>query len=176
MEEREENSCVPPNFLFNWWRALPHHLVQMTFLMTPLSRYDTLETTMDFWPPDVPDNSLENTEPALALPVPSGIILHNPLLKNDGFLAVILKLEYFITTEMITANSKDGQGAQNDPIMFPTMRPLERAPERGGNALILCFNIQQTEQPLQSSSVQLKVLRSLFFFKPAMGPSLGLSV
>lgn len=92
------------------------------------------------------------------------------------FLIVILKLEYFITDKMITANSKDSQGAQNDPIMFPTMRPLERAPERGGNTLILCFNIQQTEQTLQSGSVQLKVSRSLFFFKPATGLSLGLSV
>lgn len=57
---------------------------------------------------------------------------------------------------MIAANSKDSQGAQNDPIMFPTMRPLERAPERGGNTLILCFNIQQTagsaerQRPVQS--------------------------
>lgn len=25
VEEREESSCVPPNFPFNWWRALPHH-------------------------------------------------------------------------------------------------------------------------------------------------------
>lgn len=93
-----------------------------------------------------------------------------------AFLIAILKLEYFTTDKVITANSKDSQGAQNDPIMFPTMRPLERAPERGGNILILCFNIQQTEQTLQSSSVQLKVLRSLFFFSPAMGLSLGLSV
>jgi len=92
------------------------------------------------------------------------------------FLIAILKLEYFIMDKTITANSKDSRGAQSDPIIFPAMRPLERAPERGGNTLILRFNIQQTEQALQSSSVQLKVSRGLFLFKPATGLSLGLSV
>lgn len=77
---------------------------------------------------------------------------------------------------MIAANSKDIQGTQSDPIMFPAIRPLEGATGREGSTLIFCFSVQQTEQTLKSGTVQSKVSRGLFLFKPVTGLNLGLCV
>lgn len=87
VEEREESSFVPPNFPFNGGELshITHPLVHMAFFIVAHLHMWYNGDHHGLLLPGVLYNSLENTEPALALPVFSGIILHNPLLKNDGF-------------------------------------------------------------------------------------------